>query len=643
MFNFDDTKFFTEGCHKPAEHFPCEPAFKPAKPRYTMTEEVEHTARVMRETIERLLKFEERVKLDVDNMTRSITSDNVIFKTSMREAWGSFLNEVKNEINLFESTLESTVALFQKDIESNYATLSEDVHTQILASLTEYSNKLTAFETAYLETFETYKAMLNERIDSYNVEQAEAFADYQLAVNGNFNSLREDINTTVNEAEAFMRTNLNASIDALLQEMKENGDITGIITSDIIKTPEMYGAFGDGVADDTNALQACIEEGNFVLLRGTYMITKTINFENVNNIILYGGKIIRDKDKTFNTIKGSNCSNVHLINVEFEGNGNNSEMTYTWSDNTQACIILAGDCNNIFIEKCKVKNFNYGIFTLGAETTDGNMSINATIRDCYFENCTSGIDTYGKNILIDNNSFNKITGNAIQIEPEGEPSTDNPLADPNFYQCAMSCVISNNMLVDIEGTAIIIHNNVYGVKIDNNTIIDFGQAINSNRSFKGCFVTNNTIIFQKEIEVNSDKRPFDLSYFAVYCGENSVVEGNFLKNCYTAIQGREGSFIKNNTIVDPYVSAIVVSSNDERLIHFIEGNVVKDFTKNTSAWWGAYPIVLNGGKAVLHNNIVYSDCEPVCPVSCQASVKNLISTTEQITSIPTLVAKVFNN
>lgn len=408
-------------------------------------------------------------------------------------------------------------------------------------------------------------------------------------------------------------------------------------------TPEMYGAVGDGKADDTEALQRCLVSGNVISLNGTYRITECLKFSNLHDVVLCGGKIVRDADKTFNTIKGGSCSNIHIVNVEFDGNGNNPDSPYSWSDETQICIFLAGDCRNIFVEKCVIKNHNYGIFTLGANFTEGITSANATIRDCRFENCRDCIDTYGKSILIDHNTFINITGNAIQIEPEGDQTADNPLNDTHFYQCAAGSVISNNLLMDIEGTAVIIHDNAYGVTIVNNTIIDFACAINANREHKGCFVTNNTIIYQKAVEVNSDKRPWDLSYFAVYCGKNSVVNNNHFEHCYTAIQGREGSTIDGNTIISPYVSAIAVSSGDPTLIHLITNNVVRDFVRNTSAWWGAYPIVLNGGKAVLNSNIVYSDCEPICNNNCSADVSGLISTTAQKTAITPLGLNEYNN
>lgn len=498
-------------------------------------------------------------------------------------------------------------------------------------SVSEGSDADASFETEYVDIIEQWKSSV-----------LQGFED-------EFTAWKEQIETQVGvdiskwkqeaykEVDQYIDTHSKEWTNGLASANEKLGFLSNYVT------PEMFGAKGDGVTDDTEALKRCLVSGNFIFLKRTYRITETLRFSNLKNVVMYGGKIVRDADKTFATIKGGSCSNIHIVNIEFDGNGNNSETEYSWSDEAQICIFLAGDCHDIFVEKCLIKNHNYGIFTLGAEFTEGIISANATIRDCRFDNCCSCIDTYGKNILIDHNVFYNITGDAIQIEPEGSQSNGNPLNDANFYQCAMGCIISNNMLANIKGTAIIIHDNAYGVKIDNNTIVDFGFAINANREFKGCYVSNNTIIHQKDVAVNTDKRPWDLTYFAIYCGKNSVVENNYLEKCFTAIQGREGSVIQGNTIVSPVVSAIVVSSSDETLIHFIKNNIVKEFTKNDSAWWGANPIVLNGGKAVLVDNIVYSDCEPVCNNGCKAQVNGLISTTKQTTSITAIDANIYSN
>lgn len=615
-------KFDEKELHRPPKH--------PHKPPFSLPERVHYNEEKIRELIDMIFRYEKHL----EEVLQNITSDNVVFKETVNEEFNKFIEAVQTEINLFESNAENESKLFE-----------------------------TAFEQKFLEKLDEFKTAVEDRLEKHNETHTEAYNEFVNTLRNSMNVFTTDLNTSfkafkqslltdidnrldgmeavLNDAKLYMKTNLVATVDNIIAEMVANGEIADALGESYnqlgkkisrVVVPEMYGAIGDGVADDTIALKECIKSGNFILLKGTYKITSCLSFDNISNLIMYGGKITRDKDLTFNTIKGGTCSNILISNAEFDGNGNNTSLEYTWSDNTQVCIFLAGDSKNIFVEKCTIKNHNYGIFTLGANFTE-ELSVNATIRDCYFENCTSCIDTYGKNILIDHNSFKDISGNAIQIEPEGEPVWDHPLDDGSFYQSGVCCSITNNMLINVDGWAIIIHDNAYGVKIDGNTIIDFKNAINANRSFVGCFVTNNTIIQQKEMVVNTNERPWKPEYSAIYCGENSHVEGNILKLCYTAINGTVGSIIKGNEIISPYVCGIAVSSGDTKKLHYIVDNIVKDFTKNGNAWWGAHPIVLNGGSSVILNNIVYSDCEPVCSIDAKATIRNLISTVPQSTPI----------
>lgn len=660
--------------------------FPPEKPRYTMTEEVQHTTRRMEEVIDRLLKFEERVKNDMYDLSRSLTSDNCIFKDTMNTAYLTFLQEVKNEVNLFESNVENTISLFQKDIESNYSTLDERVFEKVAELETKYDEDFATFKTSIQEQYNSLAENVNSRIDSNNTTFGQAFADYQQKLTTEINmfeasvnnanvNFTESVNNTIqvfketweqiiterlnsqdakiDDCELYMKTNLTTTITTLIGDMKTNGEFVDILEGEVLNhlesrierivTPEMFGAVADGLADDTEAIENCLMSGNIVVLKGIYKISRCLDFNNLSNIVLFGGKIVREKDKTFNTIQGENCENIHIISVEFDGNGNNKDLTYNWSEEIQGCIILCGNTSNIFIEKCTIKNFNYGVYTLGANFEGGYLSKNATIKDCYFENVSSPVDTYGKGILISHNIFKDITGNAIQIEAEGTIKNSNPLEDTDFYQSAFSCRISDNVLININGTCVIIHDNVYGVKIDNNTMTNFDYGINACRTIKGCFVENNTLIHQNEIEVNTEKRPWDLSYFTIYCGKNSHIKDNYIEGAYVGIMGREGSIISGNEIVNPKVSGIVISSSDETLIHFITDNIIKDFVKNSNAWYDSKPIVLNNGKSLIIDNIVYADCEPIATINATANIINLVSTIAQTTEVSKLTNNSYSN
>jgi hypothetical protein len=57
-----------------------------------------------------------------------------------------------------------------------------------------------------------------------------------------------------------------------------------------ISIPEMYGAKGDGVTDDTNALKTVFALGNNILLTGKYKVSESIYIP--NNVNVFGGTII---------------------------------------------------------------------------------------------------------------------------------------------------------------------------------------------------------------------------------------------------------------------------------------------------------------------------------------------------------------
>ena len=283
---FDIDKYM----HKPFFERECRPeppcGFGPPpsheKPRYTMTEEVEHTARLMRETIDRLLKFEERAKAELSDLSKNVMSDNVIFKNAMHESWTTFLMEVKNEINVFEANMESDVKMFKAEIESNYATLSEDVHNQIAENLATFEQKVADFEAKYekeftdltssiQEQYNAFVASVNQRIDNYNENTAQAFADFkrqmqaqlntfEQTMEANYDNFTESVGNSIHEfrtnweqiiterlaaqdavisdAEMYMKTNLEHHVETLIGDMHANGEFIDIIEGEVFNDLE---------------------------------------------------------------------------------------------------------------------------------------------------------------------------------------------------------------------------------------------------------------------------------------------------------------------------------------------------------------------------------------------------------------------
>ena len=140
-------------------------------------------------------------------------------------------------------------------------------------------------------------------------------------------------------------------------------------------TPEMFGAIGDGVADDTEAVQDAILTGGTVQLNNTYRIKSKISV-NKDNIHIVGGTLILD-------------------------------------DQTAEEFVLEISGSNILVEGVKIKHIGYENAT-NKQAQNGMKVYNCdfvTFRDCDFEAVEARIngvlDFYNKwsNVTIDNCRF----------------------------------------------------------------------------------------------------------------------------------------------------------------------------------------------------------------------------------------------
>lgn len=401
--------------------------------------------------------------------------------------------------------------------------------------------------------------------------------------------------------------------------------------------PEMYGAVGDGVTDDTAALQACLVNGNNVLLTKTYLITSTLDINYKHDISVWGGTITRRANESFNTIRGRGAYNITFENVIFDGNGNDSEFVEDWPDASQVCIFIGSQSKNISLTGCRISNYFSGVFILGAD--GDSTSYNGVIRDCVFHNCHKPIDTYGKNLLIDHNTFYGNTGYTIQIEPNGTAESDNPPSDENYYMSSASVVISNNLFVDNGYFDIKVFNNDYGVTITSNTFINYTQAVITtlNDKSRGICIANNILLYQKRQTI-TDKRPWSYSPAIYARGMGVTVSNNHIYHPIVGICISDAADVSNNIIYKPEISGIVVSDVESTTnfpaIKTIRGNVITGHTLATGAWWASFAIVIGSvhqdSVYVISDNVVESTSRPIYIVpGYSAYVNNLLSSTEQ--------------
>jgi len=194
---------------------------------------------------------------------------------------------------------------------------------------------------------------------------------------------------------------------------------------------EMFGAQGDGIADDSNALINAFSGGREVGLTPgkTYRITKEIPLG--SNLVIQGhnAKIIYSNMPTgvglgFYGLFADQVSNVKILDLEIDGN----KLSY---DPTDAWGIYFRTCNNVEVAGCHIHDvFRIGI-AVGHVTT--GQTTNAWFHDNRIYNVGDNreVTQYGNGIavlhaqyvMIESNQINNIYGTG-GINLEGDTYSD---------------------------------------------------------------------------------------------------------------------------------------------------------------------------------------------------------------------------
>lgn len=200
-------------------------------------------------------------------------------------------------------------------------------------------------------------------------------------------------------------------------------DVSEEINNKDYATPEMFGAVGDGVTDDTDAIQAALDHKGIIIFgAGKSYSVKKIRVKNATTLDLSGATIICTQlPSIFNfettdvftgydgngdivikngTITGGTISFIHADNVLFE------RISFLNTLGNHAVEICA--CRNVTIRNCifsgikhdagvreyiNIDQCNYEAFPWldsGSATYDGTVNKNIRIESNYFDKGPSG-------------------------------------------------------------------------------------------------------------------------------------------------------------------------------------------------------------------------------------------------------------
>ena len=337
-------------------------------------------------------------------------------------------------------------------------------------------------------------------------------------------------------------------------------------------------------------------------LAGTYNnIALTVN--NALNLVSNGAILNNNAAAIFN-VSGSNASGTNITGFTFNGNGTNNGIS---ASNTFGLNIF----NNTF-------NYNkYAVYfsNITNSSIQSNNIYNDTNYGVYITNAArfnSSDLTKKDNILITNNLLSNSTGGLSLSSVSGLTITNNYI---DMYNQTSGDGISGS--------------SIYSTLIQNNTIVDGGDAINIYALYMNLTINNNTInhmdvnygdgISLVNHGTNAESQTvttitnniINNTNYAIFLGGNynGTVSGNIINNSkivamnitgkHTATTGSLNANITNNNITNAIGLGISMENPDVVYLDMEYNNITStDFNIQYNQYY------LNNGTVIVTNNLL---------------------------------------
>lgn len=320
-------------------------------------------------------------------------------------------------------------------------------------------------------------------------------------------------------------------------------------------TPEMFGAKGDGVTDDTNAIQQCIDKAietkkDIFLQNKIYLTTKPLQIQEKfvmrgisYNDEYYGQACIKNNLTNIFVAKTPALeAGIKLLNIRFIGAQNFiANAKFNWSQIRHCSFVgfskvfesttfLGCWLTDLFINNIKTigtlggsdNNFN-NWFINGHSATQGNNEPLITVYGCalsrftniyctgvevdeentYGSNIVLFIDGYTKNIVFDNCWFDYANDVVIKIRGRNNDVPESIANNITFNQCCIrgGCLKVKSSYIDADLCSGITFNQCFFDKhhagvpsVEGYTIFNIGSNL-----VRGFFNNNNTYMIPRTI------------------------------------------------------------------------------------------------------------------------------------------------
>lgn len=505
--------------------------------------------------------------LEASNTTfqNGVTASKTAFETAMTNDLNTFKSDLDAAQETYETGLAASKTAFETNMNNELDTFKTNLNTSKTTFETGLNTSKTAFETGMTNDLNTFKSSLDSEKATYTDALDQVIVDGNAAV--------ANINTTVTTA---VGTKINDMVTDGSLETIINDELLGGINEEIngiwINVKD-FGAVGNGVTDDTAAIQAAIDSltvGTVLIENGTYMIKGTdgtptrdgdkggIKAKSKVNIFIRNAtlKVINTNFTDYNIIRCTDVQNAKIYgqNGIIEGD----RLTNQSATGEHGFGIGLWNAKNIHIHDLTIKNC-WGdsiILTNTSPWTDycENVTIERVICD---NNRRQGISvTVAKNTVINDCVFKNIHGTSPESGIDVEPNmVGDILEDTKITNCHFYANVSGMVLHGGKNTV------VNACSFRGNTA---GLGINQN---DGAVVTNCTFINNTGTQISCE------------VATNNVINNNYIIGGQTGISMSNNSLnntVCNNVIKDASVVGIqaVVGGN-----HMICGNHILNTPK----------------------------------------------------------------
>lgn len=379
---------------------------------------------------------------------------------------------------------------------------------------------------------------------------------------------------------------------------------------------KQFGAKGDGITDDTNAITEAVNftkersladrNINIVFPSGTYIISDSINISEFHRTIIMGENAIikmNSNKPIFHIYKAMEIKIKDFILYQLNNSENSSclcvEQSYIC--NYENIVFSGGNKvidfkhgNNHIFDKCRIIDGNYGFYTTSLADNTNNTIINSeissnaisclyfgfagayygqfNIENTYIEaSCNEMIVVEnGMKVIFNNNFINQLSNGTIYVAK----GTSNDM-DVYFNNNTIKSTSQNGYLFKNEN-----QNANYIATLNNNFIGGLDSGLNDG------YIYNRTDNLKPKIRYLNEE-PLNLPNFSNLKSSNGVVE-NWSGTSYTLVNSTSPVSLNNFKINNTSVSYRV----------YLEKNILYRFT-NT---------VKSNGSNIVYGR-VYSDDE----------------------------------